>query len=192
MSKIYLLKDQKDYVKQLTTDNIINMIGTKGSGKTTSSLRYIDNDNYIVINCDRLFELPSEEKEDKELYKIRNMLQQKYGKLNIDDDFTKCYIDIVEYILNKNKGGLIEGNVIQSVNPKDLKGSVIVKRTAVYKSFKRAVKRDYKNEYFMNIEKKKHKYFYKLTRLYKIIKRRKSVFKQAKEIERIIDDLDNK
>lgn len=192
MSKIYLLKDQKDYVKQLTTDNIINMIGTKGSGKTTSSLRYIDNDNYIVINCDRLFELPSEEKEDKELSKIRNMLQKKYGKLNIDNDFTKCYIDIVEYILNKNKGGLIEGNVIQSVNPKDLKGSVIVKRTAVYKSFKRAVKRDYKNEYFMNIEKKKHKYFYKLTRLYKIRKRRKSVFKQAKEIERIIDDLDSK
>ena len=192
MSKIYLLKDQKDYVKQLTTDNIINMIGTKGSGKTTSSLRYIDNDNYIVINCDRLFELPSEEKEDKELSKIRNMLQKKYGKLNIDDDFTKCYIDIVEYILNKNKGGLIEGNVIQSVNPKDLKGSVVVKRTAVYKSFKRAVKRDYKNEYFMNIEKKKHKYFYKLTRLYKIRKRRKSVFKQAKEIEKIIDDLDSK
>ena len=120
------------------------------------------------------------------------MLQQKYGKLNIDDDFTKCYIDIVEYILNKKKGGLIEGNVIQSVNPKDLKGSVIVKRTAVYKSFKRAVKRDYKNKYFMNIEKKKHKYFYKLTRLYKIRKRRKSVFKQAKEIERIIDDLDSK
>ena len=192
MNKIYLLKDQKDYVKQLTTDNIINMIGTKGSGKTTSSLRYIDNDNYIVINCDRLFELPSEEKEDKELSKIRNMLQQKYGKLNIDDDFTKCYIDIVEYILNKNKGGLIEVNVIQSVNPKYLKGSVIIKRTAVYKSFKRAVKRDYKNEYFMNIEKKKHKYFYKLTRLYKIRKRRKSIFKQAKEIERIIDYLDSK
>ena len=192
MSKIYLLKAQKDYVKQLTTDNIINIIGTKGSGKTTSSLRYIDNDNYIVINCDRLFELPSKEKEDKELSKIRNMLQQKYAKLNIDDDFTKCYIDIVEYILNKNKGGLIEGNVIQSVNPKYLKGSVIIKRTAVYKSFKRAVKRDYKNEYFMNIEKKKHKYFYKLTRLYKIRKRRKSVFKQAKEIERIIDYLDSK
>ena len=192
MSKIYLLKDQKDYVKQLTTDNIINIIGTKGSGKTTFSLKYIDNDNYIVINCDRLFELPSKEKEDKELDKIRKMLQQKYGKLNIDDDFTKYYIDIVEYILNKNKGGLIEGNIIQSINPNDLKGLVIIKRTAVYKSFKRAVKRDYKNEYFMNIEKKHHKFFYKLTRLYKIRKRRKSVFKQSKEIERIIDDLDNK
>ncbi len=192
MSKIYLLKDQNDYVKQLTNDNIINIIGTKGSGKTTSSLKYIDDNNYIVINCDRLFELPSKEKEDKELDKIRKMLQQKYGKLNIYDDFTKCYIDIVEYILNKNKGGLIEGNVIQSVNPNNIKGTVIIKRTATYKSFKRAVKRDYQNEYFMNLEKKKHKYFYKLTRLYKIRKRRKSVFKQAKDIEKVIDILDNK
>ena len=64
LSKIYLFKDQKDYIKDLTDDNIVNVIGTKGSGKTTSSLKYIDDDDYIVINCDRLFELPTNEKED--------------------------------------------------------------------------------------------------------------------------------
>lgn len=189
MSKIYLFKDQKDYIKELTNDNIVNVIGTKGSGKTTSSLKYIDDDNYIVINCDRLFELPSTEKEDKELTNIRKMLNDKYGKLNMNDDFTNCYKDIVEYILNKNKKGLIEGNVIQNIDPKQLKGKIIIKRTASYKSFKRAVKRDYQNEYFMNLEKEKHKYLYKLTRLYKIRKRRKSVFKQAKDIEQIMDKL---
>ena len=189
MSKIYLFKDQEDYIKDLTDDNIINVIGTKGSGKTTSSLKYIDDDDYIVINCDRLFELPSTEKEDKELANIRKMLNDKYGKLNMNDDFTNCYNDIVEYILNKNKKGLIEGNVIQNIDPKQLKGKIIIKRTASYKSFKRAVKRDYQNEYFMNLEKEKHKYLYKLTRLYKIRKRRKSVFKQAKDIEQIMDKL---
>ena len=168
MSRIYLFKDQEDYIKDLTNDNIVNVIGTKGSGKTTSSLKYIDNDDYIVINCDRLFELPSAEKEDKELTKIRKMLNDKYGKLNMNSDFTNCYNDIVEYILGKNKKGLIEGNVIQNVDPNLLKGKIIIKRTASYKSFKRAVKRDYQNEYFMNLEKKKHKYLYKLTRLYKI------------------------
>ena len=187
VSKIYLFKDQEDYIKDLTDDNIINVIGTKGSGKTTSSLKYIDDDDYIVINCDRLFELPSTEKEDKELANIRKMLNDKYGKLNMNDDFTNCYNDIVEYILNKNKKGLIEGNVIQNINPKQLKGKIIIKRTASYKSFKRAVKRDYQNEYFMNLEKEKHKYLYKLTRLYKIRKRRKSVFKQAKDIEQIMN-----
>ena len=189
MSKIYLFKDQEDYIKDLTDDNIINVIGTKGSGKTTSSLKYIDDDDYIVINCDRLFELPSTEKEDKELANIRKMLNDKYGKLNMNDDFTNCYNDIVEYILNKNKKGLIEGNVIQNIDPKQLKGKIIIKRTASYKSFKRAVKRDYQNEYFMNLEKEKHKYMYKLTRLYKIRKRRKSVFKQAKDIEQIMNKL---
>ena len=189
MSKIYLFKDQEDYIKDLTDDNIINVIGTKGSSKTTSSLKYIDDDDYIVINCDRLFELPSTEKEDKELANIRKMLNDKYGKLNMNDDFTNCYNDIVEYILNKNKKGLIEGNVIQNIDPKQLKGKIIIKRTASYKSFKRAVKRDYQNEYFMNLEKEKHKYLYKLTRLYKIRKRRKSVFKQAKDIEQIMNKL---
>jgi len=189
VSKIYLFKDQEDYIKDLTDDNIINVIGTKGSGKTTSSLKYIDDDDYIVINCDRLFELPSTEKEDKELANIRKMLNDKYGKLNMNDDFTNCYNDIVEYILNKSKKGLIEGNVIQNIDPKQLKGKIIIKRTASYKSFKRAVKRDYQNEYFMNLEKEKHKYLYKLTRLYKIRKRRKSVFKQAKDIEQIMNKL---
>ena len=189
MSKIYLFKNQEDYIKDLTNDNIVNVIGTKGSGKTTSSLQYIDDDDYIVINCDRLFELPSTEKEDKELTNIRKMLNDKYGKLNMNNDFTNCYNDIVEYILGKNKKGLIEGNVIQNVDPTILKGKIIIKRTASYKSFKRAVKRDYQNEYFMNLEKEKHKYLYKLTRLYKIRKRRKSVFKQAKDIEQIMDKL---
>ena len=189
MNKIYLFKDQEDYIKDLTDDNIVNVIGTKGSGKTTSSLKYIDDDDYIVINCDRLFKLPSTEKEDKELTNIRNILNDKYGKLNMDDDFTNCYNDIVEYILSKNKKGLIEGNVIQNIDSKLLKGKIIIKRTSPYKSFKRAVKRDYQNEYFMNIEKEKHKYLYKLTRLYKIRKRRKSVFKQDKDIEQIMDKL---
>ena len=102
-NKIYLFKDQDDYVKKLTEDNILNIIGTKGSGKTTLSLKYIDDDDYIVINCDRLFELPSDEKEHKELVNIRKILNNKYGKLNIEDDFTNCYNDIVEYILSKNK-----------------------------------------------------------------------------------------
>ena len=189
VSKICLFKDQEDYIKDLTDDNIVNVIGTKGSGKTTLSVKYIDDDNYIVINCDRLFELPSTEKEDKELANIRKMLNDKYGKLNMNEDFTNCYRDIVDYILNKNKKGLIEGNVIQNIDPKQLKGKIIIKRTASYKSFKRAVKRDYQNEYFMNLEKEKHKYLYKLTRLYKIRKRRKSVFKQAKDIEQIMDKL---
>ena len=189
MSKIHLFKDQNDYIKKITDDNIINIIGLKGSGKTTTTKKYIDNNDYIVVNCDKLLELPSLEKEDKELSNIRNLLKKKYGTLK--DDFTDYYNDIVNYILKKNKKGIIEGNAIQDINPINFKGEVIVKRTATFKCFKRAVKRDYKNEYFMNLEKEKHKYFYKITRYFKITKRRKKIFKEAKEINNIIEKLDN-
>ena len=192
MTKLYLFKDQDDYVKDLTSDDVINVLGTKGSGKTTSSLEYINDDNYIVINCDRLLELPSGEEEDKELTKVRSLLKDKYGEIKEGLEFIDCYNDIVDYILKKKKKSLIEGNLVQEVDVTKLKGKVIVKRTAVIKSFIRAVKRDYKNEYFMKLEKEQHKYLYKLTRLVKITKRRRSVFTQAKEIEKIISILEEK
>jgi hypothetical protein len=190
MKNIKLFKDQDDYEKVLTDDNIINVIGTKGSGKTTSSLKYIDDSDYIVVNCDRLLDLPdSNEKEDIELANIKRMLKEKYGVILTGKEFINCYNDIVKYVLDKNKKGLIEGNLIQDINPSLLKGKVIIKRTGVVKSFGRAIKRDYSNEYFMNLEKERHKYFYKATRLYKITKRRSKVFKQAKDIDIIMENL---
>ena len=54
-----MFKDQEDYIKVLTDDNIINVIGTKGSGKTTSSLKYIDLSDFVtehVTNMDSMFE----------------------------------------------------------------------------------------------------------------------------------------
>ena len=190
MNKLYLFKDQDDYVKELTGDKVINVIGTKGSGKTTTSLKYIEDDDYIVVNLDSLFDSPGANEKDPELPKIRDMLIKKYGYLQDGYDFINYYNDIVEYAKKKNKTLLIEGNSIEDLDPKDLKGKIIVKRTGVFKSFKRSIKRDYKNEYFMNLEKEKHKYFYKLSRLYKITKRRKKIFKQYKNIENVIDKIE--
>ncbi len=50
-------KDKNDYEKVLTDEKIINIIGSKGFGKTTTSLKYLNDENYIVINCDSLLEL---------------------------------------------------------------------------------------------------------------------------------------
>jgi len=190
MSKLYLFKDQDDYVKKLTDDKVINVIGTKGSGKTTSSLKYIEDDDYIVVNLDSLFDSPGANEKDKELPKIRDMLIKKYGYLQDGHDFTSYYNDIIDYVKKRNKTLLIEGNSLEGMDLKNLKGKVVVKRTSVFKSFRRSVKRDYKNEYFMNLEKEKHKHIYKLTRFYKITKRRKKIFKQYKNIEAIIEKLE--
>ena len=121
MGKIRMFKDQEDYVKNLTDDEITNIIGTKGSGKTTESLKYINDDDYIVINCDRLLELPCDEKEDKELAVIRELLKEKYGSIKEGENFVDCYNDIVDYIKNNNKKGLIEGNIIQDKEQLNLK-----------------------------------------------------------------------
>lgn len=192
-SKIYLFKDRCDYIKKLTDDNVVNIIGTKGSGKTTSSLKYINDDNYIVINCDRLLELPENNiYEDKELSIIRKMLKDKYGKILEGKDFINCYNDIIEYIKYKKKKALIEGNIIQDIEPITLlKGKVIVKRTGIIKCFIRTIKRDYPNEYFMKLEIEKHgKILGKFYRFKNIVIRRKNIFKIYHDIEKIIDELE--
>jgi len=56
--KLFLFFDRKDYIKKITDDNVLNIIGLKGSGKTINSFKYINDDDYIVVNCDSFFDLP--------------------------------------------------------------------------------------------------------------------------------------
>ena len=187
MESIKKFKDNDDYVIKLSDDNIINIIGTKGSGKTTTSQQYISNDDYIVVNCDRLFDMPENIKLDKEFIKLKEYLIYKFGDLSKVVDFSQVYDSIIDYITKLNKVPVIEGNIIQDLPIDTIKGKIIVKRTAVFKSFYRAIKRDYKNEYFMKLEKESHKYIYKFTRLKKITKRRLKIFNQAHSINNLID-----
>lgn len=144
MSKLSLLIDKKDYIKRITEDDVVNIIGLKGSGKTTSVIEYLNDDSYIVVNCDALLELPeNNRKEDKLLFEIRKKLFKKHGEIKTNKEFIDCYNDIVSYAKNKNKKLLIEGNLILEINPiSKLKGTVIIKRTGIIKCFIRTIKRD--------------------------------------------------
>lgn len=191
-SKIYYFIDRKDFVKNVNSDNVINIIGTKGSGKTTNTLKYIDNDDFIVVNCDKLLDMPIDDIfEDKFLSDIIKLLKDKYGNIPEGNEFLKCYNDIVDFCEKKNRKLLIEGNLLYDIDPiTNLKGTVIVKRTGVLKCFFRTIKRDYPNKYFLDIEIKKHgKVLGRLFRLKNIIKRRMKIFKEVKFIESIIDSL---
>lgn len=193
MSKLSLLIDKKDYIKRITEDDVVNIIGLKGSGKTTSVVEYLNDDSYIVVNCDALLELPeNNRKEDKLLFEIRNILIKKYGEIKTNKEFIDCYNDIVSYAKNKNKKLLIEGNLILEINPiSKLKGTVIIKRTGIIKCFIRTIKRDYPNKYFLDLEIEKYgKILGRFSRLKNIIKRRIKIFKERKDIESIIKELD--
>lgn len=49
MRRISLFRDKEDYIKTLTNDDVVNVIGTKDYGKTTSTLKYLNRDNYRDI-----------------------------------------------------------------------------------------------------------------------------------------------
>lgn len=186
-----LLIDRPDYKKVITKDDVINVIGIKGSGKTTFSYKYVNNKEYIVINCDRLFSNEESTFATKDTEVIKEMLLKKHQTIKVGANFINYYNEIINYIFKgKKKKVFIEGNALQDIKPVILlKGTVIVKKTAVFKCFIRAIKRDYKNQYFMNIETKKYGKFGKFTRLVKITKRRLNIFQQSYEIDKIIEEL---
>jgi hypothetical protein len=188
--KIYSFTDRNDSVKKITKDNIFNITGEKGSGKSYFG-DMKDVDKNVVIHLDPVF-LPVGSKEHGDSSKVREILIHKYGdKINPDKYFEKDYYkDIIKYIGNKE--GYIEGGSIAEIQDISIiKGTVIVKRTGVFKCFIRTIKRDYHNEYFMNEEIKKHgKFIAKFTRLHKVIKRRKKIFKTYHNIEDFINRLE--
>lgn len=193
-SKIYLLRDRPDYIKKLSDDDIINVIGTKGSGKTTSANKYLKNNDYIVINCDRLYDMPTDNKlEDEFLTQVKELLIKKYGKVYTGSQFKVCYEEIVAFAKKHKKKLIIEGNVIYDIEPiTNLKGTVIVKRTGVLKCFLRAVIRDYPTSYFLKLEiEKRGPVIGRISRFKNIIKRRKSIFKEYHRIEKEIEELDS-
>jgi len=187
--KIYFFKNQKDYEKVLTKDNVINVIGTKGSGKTTLSKIF---KNHLIVSTDELLEIGENKfSNNTEITEIKEILKTKYKKIEDNQNFINCYNDIVNYATSKNKNLLIEGNAIDNIKPiTKLKGKVIVKRTPIFKCFIRTIKRDFNNEYFMTEERKKHGKLAPVIRLFKVFKRRIKIFRQYKNIQKLIEELE--
>ena len=191
-SKIYIFKDRPDYIKKITDDNIFNITGEKGSGKSFFGNLKGKENNSVVIHLDPIF-MPAGSNEDNHSKKVRAMLISNFGK-NLNDDLyfeEKYYPIIIDYLKNKNKNGYIEGGSIAEINNiSKILGTVVIKRTGILKCFLRTIKRDYKNEYFMKKEIELNGKFAKITRLYKVIKRRKKIFKTYHHIESFIERLE--
>lgn len=54
-NKIKIIKDKKDIEIRCTEENIINITGMIGSGKTTKANPYRNDKRYIVISLDCLY-----------------------------------------------------------------------------------------------------------------------------------------
>lgn len=78
--------DKEPFIKQLTSDKIINITGESGSGKSYFSDKYINDENYIVIDTDIVFnDKPSDNNESVELRSLFNEKPKDYLFSNFED-----------------------------------------------------------------------------------------------------------
>lgn len=110
-----LFIDRSDYKKVITKDDVINVIGIKGSGKTTFSYKYVNNKEYIVINCDRLFSNEESTFATKDSEKIKKMLLKKHQTIKVGANFINYYKEIVNYILKRRKSVFRQSHEIDKI-----------------------------------------------------------------------------
>ena len=104
-----------------------------GSGKSFYTAKYKNDDNYIVIDTENIF--------DSE---IKDIFKNRFDDLNniLMDNFDECYEIILDYY--KDSGKTIVIDSVQFRNFKDLsklKGEVIILRTCTDTCYKRCVDR---------------------------------------------------
>ena len=133
--------DKKPYIKDITKDKIINVTGESGSGKSYFSNKYLNDDNYIVIDTDIVFsDKLSDNKESVELRKIFNNKPKDYLFTDFDDFYTK----ILDYFKNTDKTIVIDSAQYRNIKVKDcsiLKGKIIVMRTSIETCYERVLNR---------------------------------------------------
>lgn len=184
-SKILLLKDKIDYVKEITDDEITNVTGSVGSGKSTYGIKYHNNKDYIVIGFDSLSKDNDPDTLNDDILELRSVLLKKYGDITKDEIF--YYDDIVNFIKTKHKKGIIEGGHLTHMNVEKFKGTVIVKRTARLKCYLRSAWRDYKNP----VWRKGLSKIGLIKRFFHCYKRRFHHIFPQKHIEEFIEELEN-
>ena len=143
---ISLYVSKEPYIKELTKDNIINLTGQSGSGKSTYAQENFSNDEYLIIDTDEIFSDVRFLKTTGINKELGIMFRNKYNPLpNLFDNFDLIYNDIISYCKDLNKTILIDCaqfHCIKDINI--LKGKIIIIRTDIDTCYQRCIER-YKN-----------------------------------------------
>lgn len=138
--------DKEPFIKQLTSDKVINITGESGSGKSYFSDKYINDDNYIVIDTDIVFsDKSSDNNESVELRSLFNDKPKDYLFSNFED----FYNTTLDYFKDRNKTVVIDSAQYRNIkNYSVLKGNLIVMRTSIETCYERTLNRwKSKNKY---------------------------------------------
>lgn len=172
--------DRKPYKKKITEDKIINITGESGSGKSTYVEKYKENNNYIIVDTDIVFN--DNKKGNDYENKIKKIIKNKY-KTNSKDllmnNFDECYKTIINCLESENKTIIIDSAQFRNIKDyKILKGQVVVIRTSIDTCFDRCIKR-YKTtrrnyskqdlENYINKKRKMYDWYKSLNEFIKIV-----------------------
>ena len=143
---INLFIDKEPYIKILTDDEVINLTGQSGSGKSTYAKNNFNTDNYLVVDTDDIFYENRFEYATGINKELGIYFRNKYKELpSLFDDFDLIYNEIINYCKNNTKTLVIDCaqfHCIKDVNL--LKGKIIIIRTCIDNCYIRTIER-YKN-----------------------------------------------
>ena len=140
---INLFIDKKPYIKEITSDKVINLTGQSGSGKSTYASHAFNSNKYLIIDTDDIFS-DIRFKHSKGINReLGNYFRNKYKILpNCGNDFDLIYQEILNYCSKYNK--IIVIDCAQFHCLKDLtllKGKIIIMRTSINKCYNRTIER---------------------------------------------------
>ena len=179
---INLYVDKEPYIKELSSDKIINLTGQTGSGKSTYANEHFNSDDYVIIDTDEIVydnRYPNAKGINKELgTDVRN----KYEVLpNCGDDFDLIYKEILDYCKNIDKTIVIDCAQFHCIKDISLlKGKLIILRTAIDTCYHRTIERYKKNNPNYTEEE-----------LDNYIERKKAIFKWYKFSNSFIEKIDS-
>lgn len=131
--------DKEPLFIKLSDDSVINITGESGSGKSFYTNKYLNDNNYIVIDTDLIFS--NKDVDNKYILELRNVFVG-MDKLELINNFDDCYFKIIKSFKDMNKTLVIDS--AQFRNVKDINilvGEIIVLRTSIDKCYDRCIKR---------------------------------------------------
>lgn len=141
--------DKDPFIKDLNNDKVINVTGESGSGKSTYVKKYINDDNYIVIDTDLIFE--NEKVDNKYILELRNLFKDK-AKDYMINNFDEFYLNILDYFKSIDKTIVIDSAQFRNIRDYSiLKGKLIVIRTSIDNCYNRCVERWKENNKNYNV-----------------------------------------
>ena len=177
---LFVTKDP--YIKELSSDKIINLTGQSGSGKSTYAKDNFSSDKYLVIDTDDIFSDTRYLSSTGINKEIGTYFRNKYDVLpNLGDDFDLIYQEILNYCQDKKETIVIDCAQFHCVKDISiLKGKIIIIRTDIDTCYNRTISRWIKQ----------HNNNYKQEELDKYKERKKSIYKWYKYSNEFISKID--